>query len=40
VISSKLLSAKVDLVINLKSAKPLGLAIPLPLLGRVDLLIE
>jgi putative ABC transport system substrate-binding protein len=33
-------STKVDLILNLKTAKALGIAVPLPLIGRADELIE
>jgi hypothetical protein len=33
-------ATKVELVVNLKTAKTLELSIPLPLLGRADLMIE
>jgi putative ABC transport system substrate-binding protein len=33
-------STKVELMLNLKTAKTFGIAVPLPLLGRVDKVIE
>ena len=33
-------ATKVDLILNLKTAKVLGLTVPLPLLGRADEVIE
>jgi putative tryptophan/tyrosine transport system substrate-binding protein len=33
-------TTKVELVFNLKTAKSLGLTVPLPLIGRADAVIE
>jgi putative tryptophan/tyrosine transport system substrate-binding protein len=33
-------STKVELILNLKTAKALGIAVPLPLSGRADEVIE
>jgi putative tryptophan/tyrosine transport system substrate-binding protein len=33
-------STKVELMLNLKTAKTFGIAVPLPLLGRADKVIE
>jgi putative ABC transport system substrate-binding protein len=33
-------ATKVEMIVNLKTAKALGIAVPLPLLGRADEVIE
>jgi len=35
-----ILETKVELIVNLKTAKSLGMIVPLPLLGRADEVIE